>query len=153
MSKIKPQSPIIHTPKFTEYQIKGIALKRRILSLGFEVPMGLLDSEYFYTDMDGWLKLLDDLMFKSSLYKKNRFDCENYAIKAMTICAERYGLNTMMLVIGDIPQGRHGFNMFLVKSEKPPDELLLWEPNMGFDCSHSAFPIGEFGYKPDKVMF
>jgi len=51
--------------------------------------MGMLDGEYFYTDLEGWGKVLLDLMFKSNLYRDDKFDCDNYALKAMNVCAER----------------------------------------------------------------
>jgi len=147
MSKFKVQQPLIHIPSFKTYYVSGSFLKEEIESLGFTVPMGRLDSQYYYTDLEGWGAILWDLVFNSNLYKADRFDCENYALKAMTLCAERYGLNTMGLVIGDIPQGRHGFNIFY-----HGDGFMLWEPNDGFPYSGSPFEIGEHGYRPDMVL-
>jgi len=152
MSKLKIQSPVIHTPGFEEYQTTGSNLKANLGVLGLEVPLGMLDSIYYYTNLGGWGKILKDLVFKSSLYKKDKFDCENYALKAMSLCHERYGLNTMGMVIGDTPLGRHGWNIFY-----HGDGFMLWEPNEGFpakikDFSGSAFEIGEYGYKPDLIL-
>jgi len=97
--------------------------------------------------LEGWGNILWDLVFNSNLYKADRFDCENYALKAMTTCAERYGLNTMGLVIGDIPLGRHGFNIFF-----HGDGFMLWETNDGFSYAGTPFEIGEYGYHPDIVL-
>jgi len=147
MSKLKVQQPVIHIPAFKEYQITASILRPKIEALGLKIPMGMLDWQYYFTDSEGWGKVLYDLVFNSSLYKKDKFDCENFALKAMNECAQRYGLNTLAMVIGDVPQGRHGFNMFYTG-----DGFLLWEPNDGFPFSGSAFEIGEFGYSPELVL-
>ena len=147
MSKIKTQQPVVHIPSFREYQISSPVLKIKIEALGLSIPMGMLDYQYFHTDLEGWSKVLYNLVFKSNLYKKDKFDCENYALKAMSLCAERYGLNTLAMVIGDIPQGRHGFNMLY-----HGDGFMLWEPNEGFPFSGSSFEVSEHGYHPDVVL-
>lgn len=109
--------------------------------------MGMLDWQYYHTDLEGWNEVLFNLIFKSNLYKQDKFDCENYALKAMNTCAERYGLNTLAVVIGDIPQGRHGFNILYYG-----DGFMLWEPNDGFPFSGSLFEIGDYGYQPELVL-
>ena len=147
MSKVKVQKPVIHIPSFEKHQIAGVYLKSQLEDLGLEVPMGMLDGQYYYTNLEGWCKVLYDLAFGSNLYKKDNFDCENYALKAMNLCHERYGLNTMALAIGDIPDGRHGFNIFY-----HGEGFMLWEPNDGFDYSGSPFEIGEYGYIPDMIL-
>jgi len=147
MSNFRLQQPMVHLPSFKVYQVTGLFLKAEIETLGLEIPLGMLDGQYYHTDFEGWGKVLYNLTFSSGLYKKDKFDCENYALKAMNLCAERYGLNTLALVIGSIPQGRHGFNMFYFG-----DGFRLWEPNMGFDWSGEPFEIGEYGYQSDKVL-
>lgn len=146
MSKIKTQWPVIHTPTFREYKIPAWKLRPQLEALGLEVPLGMLDSSYYYTDLEGWGKVLEDLAFSSSLYKQDKFDCDNYALRAMNECARRYGLNTLAMVIGDMPQGRHAFNIFYTG-----EGFMLWEPNDGFPIS-GAFEIGEFGYQPELVL-
>lgn len=139
--KLRPQ------PKFTEYKIHGDELAGKIRNLGLKIPLGMLDSWYYYTDLEGWAEVLYNLVFSSRLYKPDRFDCSNYALKAMNECAGRYGLNTLATVIGDIPQGRHGFNMLYYG-----DGFMLWESNAGFDWAGQPFEIGEYGYKPDTII-
>lgn len=146
MSKFNVQTPVVHIPSFKEYSITSSELKAKILALGLKLPIGMLDSWYYYTDLEGWGKILYDLTFNSNLGKANKFDCDNYALKAMSECAERYGLNTMAFVIGDIPQGRHGFNMFFAG-----DCFWLHEPNSGFQYG-GYFPIGENEYIPELVL-
>ncbi|MBA7652219.1 hypothetical protein ES703_60049 [subsurface metagenome] len=147
MSKFKIQQPVIHLPSYTQYLKEGTALKQEVEALGFQIPMGLLDRHYYYTNLEGWGNILYDLVFNSNLYKRDRFDCDNYALKAMNVCAERYGLNTLAMVIGDMPQGRHAFNMLYYG-----EGFMLWEPNEGFDWSGVPFEIGENGYVPDLIL-
>ena len=147
MSKIKFNPPLEHIPSFKEYTISTPELLPLIRALGCRLPLGALDGQYWYTNLDGWLTVLVDMLFKSNLYREDRFDCDSYALKAMSLCAERYGLNSLALVIGNIPQGRHAFNMLYTGSE-----FLLWEPNAGFEYGVHPFPIGEFGYVPDEVL-
>lgn len=151
MSKIKVQQPIVHIPNFREYSTTADRMRKLLTTLGLEMPMGMLDSWYYFTDMESWGKVLYDLVFSSSLYKPNRFDCENYALKAMNTCAERYGLNTLAMVIGDMPQGRHGFNLFAYY-DAGDIKFMLWEPNEGFEWSGQPFEIGENGYQPELVL-
>jgi len=89
------------------------------------------------------------LLFKSSLYKADRFDCEDYAIKAMVTCAELFGLNTFRYTYGNTPLGAHGFNSFWTG-----DGFLLFEPNAGFQgqLDSPIFEWGENGYLPTNVL-
>ena len=147
MSKIKTQNPIVHTPSFKIYEIGGAEIASQLKNLGLRLPVGLLDSRYFYTDAGGWGKLLADLLVKSNLYSENKFDCDNMALRAMNTCAERYGLNTMAFIIGDIPQGRHAFNLIYTGTD-----WLVFEANAGFGYGGQAFPIGAEGYLPEMVL-
>ena len=147
MSKFKIQKPVQHIPSFKEYRISGAELREKMTALGLSIPLGMLDYWYYYTDLEGWGTVLWDLVFKSSLYRQDRFDCENYALKAMMVCAERYGLNTMAMAIGESPYGRHGFNLFYFG-----EGVMLWEPNEGFDWSGQPFEIGGNNYQPEIVL-
>ena len=147
MSKIQVRQPVIHTPTFREYSITGLNLSIELQNLGLQYPFGMLDWNYYYTDLEGWGKILYDLVFKSSLYKKDRFDCDNYALKCMTLCAERYGLNTMAMVIGNTPLGRHAWNMFFTGTE-----FMCFEPNASFSFTGDAFKIGEHKYFPEWIL-
>jgi len=147
MSRIKTQTPIIHTPSFKTYTIYGATLRTTLDDLGLKTPMAMLDKWYYYTDTEGWGNLLPDLLLKSDLYQSDKFDCDNFALKAMTTSAERYELNTMDFVIGDIPEGRHAFNMIYTG-----EDWLVFEPNIGFQLGGQAFPIGENGYKLEMVL-
>ena len=151
MSNFKFNQPIEHIPSFKQWCIDSKGMSYYLDKLDIKTPMNLLDGLYYFTDLEGWGKILYDLVFHSSLYKTDRFDCENFALKAMNECAERYGLNTLAMIIGDIPQGRHGFNMLCFYDEGEV-EFMLWEPNIGFAWSGEPFEIGEHGYKTDLAL-
>lgn len=147
MSQVKVKKPIIHIPSFKEYGTTRRTIQDKLEALGLVMPMGMLDRIYYYTNLEGWGKVLYDLVFNSSLYKADKFDCDDFALKAKSVCAERYGLNTLGFVIGDIPTGRHAFNILYYG-----EGFMLWEPNDGFPCSGEAFEIGENGYQPELIL-
>jgi len=151
MSKFTVQTPVIHTPSFTKWRIDSSTMYHLLINKGIKIPLGMLDSFYYLTNLEGWGKLFYDLVFNSNLYKADAFDCEDYALKAMATCHERFGLNAFGLVIGDIPYGRHGFNIFAYY-DSGETKLMLWEPNEGFSWSGNPFEIDENGYLPDMVV-
>lgn len=110
-------------------------------------PMSLFDANYYYTDMEGWGNVMYDMIFSSTLYKTDKFDCDNYALKALSICAEKYGLNTFGMAVGPIPSGIHAFNIFYVGNNK----FMLFEPNAGF-ANAGIFEMGQNGYYPQSVL-
>ncbi len=115
-------------------------------SANISTPMGMLDNAYYYTDETGWKLILTDLVTNSSLYIVDKFDCEDFAIKAKSIANSRYGLNTVGFVIGDIPQGRHGFNLIVTTTG-----LLLFEPQNNV-ANFGVFPLGARNYHADVVL-
>lgn len=145
MSKITFKMPV-HTPNFKTYQTNANHLIAQLTPFA-SLPFGALDYNYYYTDLEGWGTILYDLVIKSNLYKPDRFDCEDYALKAMTLCKERYGLNSFGVAIGETPLGRHGFNIFYYG-----DSFMLFEPNDSFRFAGEAFEIGEHEYKPQLVL-
>ena len=114
--------------------------------MGFKLPFGMLDYWYYFTDLEGWGKILQDLTFKSDLYIDDKRDCDFYAFKAFTLCQERYKLNTLAFVIGETPYGRHAFNLIVHEGG-----FMLFEPNEGFPTD-GAFELGENGYQVELVL-
>ena len=148
MSQIKVKQPIIHIPTFKEYKISATELFRKYAELDIGMPFPQSDSWYYHSDVEGWAKILPDLMINSSLYKQDRFDCEDFALKAQTVCAERYGLNTLRYTYGTMPLGAHGFNSFWTG-----DCIMLFEPNNAFSIDGDiVFELGGYGYVPLKVL-
>lgn len=160
MSKVKVQQPVIHIPSFKEYHISGKNLAVKYTALNIEVPFPRSDRWYYHSDVEGWAQILPDLLFKSNLYRRDRFDCEDYALKAQTLCAERYGLNTLRYTYGTMPLGAHGFCSFWTG-----DIFMLFEPNDSFEDERGncqdlwgfldgdiVFGVGDNGYVPGAVL-
>ena len=150
MSRLKTRSPVIHTPSFREYYISGANLLAKYQSAGIEKPFPTSDSWYYHTDEEGWASLIRYLALKSSLYKADKFDCEDYAMKAMLLCAELYGLNSLRYTYGKMPLGYHGFNTCWTG-----DRFLVFEPNEGFASKldgNLIFEMGENEYEPMVVL-
>jgi hypothetical protein len=157
----KLQSPIApHIPSFKEYSISGGELAAIYRKLGVKMPFPRSDSWYYFTDAEGWAKILPDLVLKSNLYKTDKFDCDKYARKAFITCCERYGLNTLLYTYGDMPLGAHGFCSFWTG-----ETIMLFEPNEGFEDERGTirdlwgyldgdiiFEIGNNGYQPKDVL-
>jgi hypothetical protein len=158
MSQFIVQPPVVHIPSFKKWGVYGHDIHLYLTSnipgnTHIRVPLNPLDGAYWYTDGEGWAKLLPDLMIKSDLYKQDVFDCDDYALKAMIICRERYGLNGMFAVMGKTPNGYHMWNMFIIRTNTGYFyEVLCFEPNDGFPYSGSAFEIGEHGYEPEFAL-
>jgi len=155
MSKFLIQKPIIHLPNIPKTGVPYEIIAERMLENKIQPmlkPYNMhLDNYYWFTTLEGWGKILYDLVFSSNLYREDVFDCENYALKAMTLCAERHGLNTLFLCLGNIPAGYHGFNIFPFGKGRI-DGMKLWEPNAGFEYSGEPFGIGHYGYLPELVL-
>lgn len=146
MSQFRIRQPVIHIPFFKEYKVPLLFLRRQYLEWGVEIPFPPSDYEYYFTDIDGWAKILPDLIIKSNLYKENKQDCDWYARKAYVECCDRYGLNTLLYTYGTMPLGAHGFNSFWTG-----DGFLLFEPNEGYN-TETVFGVGTYGYVPTHVL-
>jgi len=160
MCKVKAQQPIIHTPSFKVWGIQRFYMVQKLKELGimpFPVDKEIILAErYYYTNAEGWAKLLPDLVLKSSLYQPNKFKCVQFAWLAWLECIKRYGLNSLCPCIdknvADDPQRAHAYNIVPVGDERGIDDIVLFEPNDGFEFSGSALPIGEEGYIPELVF-
>jgi hypothetical protein len=114
------------------------------------MPFPRSDYWYYHTDVEGWAEILPHLVIKSRLYKPDKFDCEDYALKAQTMCTELFGLNTLRYTYGRMPLGAHGFNSFWTG-----DRFMLFEPNEGFWdylSGNLVFEVGENDYIPEAVL-
>jgi len=149
MSKF--QVKVNHIPtNYKEYKISGHELAEKYRELGVEMPFPRSDYWYYHTDREGWATIVPHLVIKSSLYKPDRFDCEDYALKAQGLCAELFGLNTLRYTYGSMPLGAHGFCSFWTG-----DDFLLFEPNDAFWDhlnGNLVFEWRENGYEPKAVL-
>ena len=158
--KYTGNTPAVHIPTFTKYGIYQSSFIRLLESKGIdtfpETDDFILDGWFYFADLDGWAKVVPDLIVNSKLYKDDIFDCEDYALKAQVNCAERFGLNSFRLCIGVVKiDGKdmwHGFNIFPVHISDTETDLMLFEPNEGYEWSGQGFNIGENGYTPKMVF-
>jgi hypothetical protein len=67
-------------------------------------------------------------------------------MKARVIAFDRYGLNTVGFVIGDVPAGRHSFNLIVTTTG-----FLLFEPQNNIS-NFGVFPLGGRSYHADVVL-
>jgi hypothetical protein len=150
MSKIRLRVDVNHLPSFTERQISGNELLRQYNNVGIEKPFPISDSIYYYVNDVDLAQLIPYMVIKSNLYREDRFDCEDYALKAQVTCAELFGLNSMRYTYGKTPLGYHGFNTAWVGHR-----FLVFEPNEAFWAyldGHLLFELGENDYEPLKVL-
>lgn len=142
----KPQLPV-HIPSFREYRISGAELARKYSGLGIEMPFPRSDSWYYHSDVKGWAEVVPHLVIKSNLYKPDKFDCEDFAMKAQNVCAELYGLNALRYTYGGMPLGPHGFDSFWVG-----DCFMLLEPNESFKDERGNYQ-DIWGYLDGDIVF
>jgi len=124
----------------TQYSISAGELQTKLQNIGVTVPCYLFDNNYWYVSHEDWGKIFEDVLLNMPGYTTEKFDCEDFALLVKVRVSERYQLNTIAIIIGDSPWGRHGYNMFLSEAG-----LFLLEPQTG-----EVFAIGETGYEQYK---
>ena len=136
-------------PQIGRFAMPMSDLQREYADLGIKKLYGSLDPEYYYTNLQGWGKVFGWIYFNCELPKysvssngKWNLDCEDFAIWLKAMISLHFGLNCFAITIGDMPRGRHGFNML-----RAEDGHYCWEPNPGFNIE-APFAIGEHGYQP-----
>jgi len=161
-----PVEPTPTLPTYKRWSVAGHYLIKKLEKMGMktfpsakQINNMKLDEKYTYTNLDGWAEVIPHLITKSDLYRKNIFDCEDYAVEAQSICAKNYGLNAVRLCVGTIPSSTdpnkpagHGFNILFYGDDKGVEGVLLFEPNAGFAWAGNAFEIGENDYQPVAVF-
>jgi len=103
----------------------------------------LWDSRYWYTTHEDWGRVLEKVLLDMPKYLTDRWDCEQYAMRATARAGELFLLNTLGLCIGQSPFGYHGFNMFVSEFG-----LFYLEPQ-----SSMVYSVEEdSGYKAELVI-
>uniref|UniRef100_A0A6M3LU41 Agglutinin C-terminal domain-containing protein n=1 Tax=viral metagenome TaxID=1070528 RepID=A0A6M3LU41_9ZZZZ len=129
--------------------ISGNELRAKIEAIGLQVPLGMLDSEYLYTDEPGWSNILPYLQYNPVKTENGRViiaDCEDYSFRAYSDVQFKYGINALGVALGKMPAGYHGFCIVYTGAG-----FKLFEPQLGFGIKR-LFNIGEYGYQPDRVV-
>jgi len=138
-----------HIPKIVELEISGQQLALQYEKVGVQMPFPRSDHWYYYTDIEGLAGMLRYLVFSGTLYKADKFDCEDYALKAQTKAAEVFGKNALRYTYGNTPMGAHGFNSIWTEQG-----FMVFEPNGQYQeqlgCPY--FPWGANDYEPSHVL-
>lgn len=139
------QQAITNTAAFT---LTAAQVQAELLALGCRIPFGMLDGVYYGAKDTGWYNIFIECFKNLPAYETDRMDCDKFAFIFKTRVLQASGLNSFAFVVGDIPVGRHGFNMY-----RDQNGWHLLEPNPGFMYGNlQCFEIGENGYKPDEVL-
>ncbi len=154
-----PAGERIEIPEFQVYGIQQHYFVNKLEGLGIE-PIEIdnnliLNGWYYYTSLESWGEILEDLVISSNLYRQDKFACDAYAFKAQVECAERYGLNSLRMCIKktttDGITTAHAFNLFPYGGTAGIEDIMLFEPNEGYDWD-GILELGDFGYKPKYVL-
>lgn len=143
MSKVRAE--VKHTHRVTEHEVSRSIIRSLVAKLNL-IDLFLWDSCFFCTTLEDWGKVFEDVLLGMPKYTTEKFDCENFAMLVSARVSERYRLNTCGVAIGDSPQGRHGFNLFIAVAYGM--EALYLEPQTG-----EVFPLdSNSGYKAEIVI-
>ena len=132
-----------HLPTITEIEMSSSHLKSLLQPLDLR-ELHLWDSRYFYCSHEDWGKVLAKVLLGMPKYVAEKWDCEQYAMRATVRAGELFQLNTLGLCIGQSPFGYHGFNIFVSDAG-----LYYLEPQ-----SADIYNVAENpGYKAELVIF
>ena len=154
-----PAGERIEIPEFQVYGIQRHYFVNKLEGLGIE-PIEIdnnliLNGWYYYTSLESWGEILEDLVISSNLYRQDKFACDAYAFKAQVECAERYGLNSLRMCIKktttDGITTAHAFNLFPYGGTAGIEDIMLFEPNEGYDWD-GILELGDFSYEPKYVL-
>jgi len=140
--KAKEPKPEIEVLSVSRNEARAIIQAR-----GVTILYGLLDSQYYYTTFEGWGQVFRYVYMveQPPVYLTNRFDCEDWAIWLKAMVSYHFGLSFFAVDIGDVPQGKHGYNWFYSEI----GEFLL-EPQLLETAE--PFKPGEKGYNTTHTL-
>jgi len=124
--------------------INPAILQSLIYDQRWAIPMGMLDSLYWYSTPEGWAEVLRSILL-SDIYRAEVYDCEDYALEAMVLVSKKFGLNAFGMAIGNSSQGKHAFNVFYMENG-----WWVYEPQTKSGLGY--FPLGENGYIPELIL-
>ena len=120
-----------------------------------------LDEKYKVLTLDEWSQIVQsDTLNVVKKWKKDVFDCDNFAIAFSAHCAEYYEVNSAGIAIGTVRDadtleevGKHAYNILAVKEN---DELVLYlyEPQTdGLAKAGRQVKLGSWVYETEIVVF
>ena len=137
-----------HIPTVKEFPIIASELDKLIRALPIMWRnIDLDDGYYYFTDWEGWGKIIEYLKPNRPKYIAEKFDCDNQAKWHSVEVARLFQLNTCAEVEGwaDVGRGvpeRHKWNIFF-----DGDSFYQLEPQTG-----EIFDIESELYKPDELV-
>lgn len=139
-AKVKPPDP---KPLISVSTLGKEAVRTLVHEADIKILYGMLDKKYYYTTFEDWGKVFEYIYMVEDIppYLTQRWDCEDFALWLKAMVSFHFGLNLFAVIIGDVPAGRHGFNMFYCE-----DGWYLWEPQWVYEGE--PFRIGDRDYKP-----
>ena len=132
-----------HLPSITELEMDASQLSSLLNPLSLR-ELHLWDNRYFYCSHEDWGKVLAKVLLGMPKYVAEKWDCEQYAMRATVRAGELFQLNTLGLCIGQSPFGYHGFNIFVSEAG-----LFYLEPQTG-DIHNVA---DNSGYRAEIAIF
>jgi len=115
---------------------------------GVRLPVQPLDNEYYYLTLADWQKVFAEVFTRMPSYIRDRRDCDDFAWIFRGFVLLLSGMNAFGWVIGDIPAGRHSFNMFLAE-----DGWHILEPNPQYAYgNYNILNVGGKGYIPEVLI-
>lgn len=146
-------------------KVNGDWVDWRLLQLAVVTQLGTaaitLDQKYKVLTLDEWKQIIrSDTLNITKKWKKDVFDCDNFAITFNAHCAEYYEVNTAGIAIGTIKHagtlknlGKHAYNILAVK-ENNELVLYLYEPQTdGLVKAGKQVRLGNWIYETEIVIF
>ena len=120
-----------------------------------------LDEKYKVLTLDQWKQIIQsDTLNETKRWKKNVFDCDNFALVFSAHCSEFYEVNSCGIAIGTVYNaytnekiGEHAYNVLAVKEN---DELVLYlyEPQTDeLTKAKKRAKLGNWIYDTKVVVF
>lgn len=125
MKKKKPKPVPEPTPEPKEYCVPIKEMESLLHSTFPKAQLMLWDKKYYYTSMERWGEILEDVLMNMPERAVHKFDCENFAFLTSSRVNERYHLNTCAIAIG--MGWSHGFNVFIAENK----DVHILEPETG----------------------
>ena len=141
-----------------EMVFNSVINTRLVSTLGCKTM--LLDLWYKVVDLNTWKEIIQsDTLNSIKKWKRDVFDCDNFAIVFMAHVEELYEINSVGLAIGKIYDansnklvGYHAFNVIVVK-EGNDLEVYLYEPQTdGLAKASKRTKLGNWLYEVDWVI-
>lgn len=120
-----------------------------------------LDERYKVLTLDKWCQIIEsDTLNVVRKWKKDVFDCDNFAIAFSAHCAEYYEVNSAGIAIGTVRDadtlekvGKHAYNILAVKEDEEL-VLYLYEPQTdGLAKAGRQVKLGSWIYETEVVVF